>query len=323
VPESPAAALAAFLDAELAAPVPEGVAAVADAVRRRHGEAVAAILFYGSCLRRAATEGVLDFYVLVDRYRSVHRSAALAALNRLLPPSVFYLEHPARGELLRVKYAVISTRDFLRAAGPRPLDGRIWARFCQPARLVYARDLETRRAALEAVARATRTAVDRMRGWLPGGDSVQRFRPADLWRNGFRETYRAELRTENAATIGALYESHAERFDRVAELALRALEGEGQLRVLRVEAWIEIESDPTARARARFAWRLRRPLAKAIAIAGLLKTPATFDGWAPYALWKLERHTGVHIELTERQRRRPMLWGWPVLLRVLRRRMLR
>ena len=323
MPESPTAALAAFLDVELAAGVPESVSAVADAVRHRHGDAVAAILFYGSCLRRAATEGVLDFYVLVDRYRPVHRSAALAALNRLLPPSVFYLEHAVGGELLRVKYAVISTRDFQRAAGPRPLDGRIWARFCQPARLVFARDPAARSAALEAVSTATRTAVDRMRGWLPGDGRLQRFRPAELWRNGFRETYRAELRTEHAASIDALYESHAERFDRVAALALRALEGEGRLRLLRADAWIEIESDPASRARARFAWRLRRPLAKAIAIAGLLKTPATFDGWAPYALWKLERHTGVHIELSERQRRRPMLWGWPVLLRVLRQRMLR
>ena len=323
MPEPAAAALAAFLDAELAAPVPEGVLAVAEAVRRRHGEAVAAILFYGSCLRRAATEGVLDFYVLVDRYRPVHRSATLAALNWLLPPSVFYLEHPVRGELLRVKYAVISTRDFLRAAGPRPLDGRIWARFCQPARLLFARDVEARRAALEAVARATSTAIERMRSWLPGGDSVQRFRPAELWRNGFRETYRAELRTESAATIDALYESDAERFDRVAALALQSFEGAGRLRLLRADAWIEIESDPAARARSRFAWRLRRPLAKAIAIAGLLKTPATFDGWAAYALWKLERHTGVHIELTERQRRHPMLWGWPVFFRVLRQRVLR
>lgn len=319
----PGGALAAFLEAELASPTPPGVAALADLVRSRHGAAVAAILFYGSCLRRGTTEGVLDFYVLVDSYTAVHRSRALAALNWLLPPNVFYLEQASGADTLRVKYAVISTRQFLRASSPRPLDGRIWARFCQPARLLYARDADARRAALEAVVRATTSAVDRMRAWLPGDAALQRFRPAELWRNGFRETYRAELRTERPATIDALYESQAGRFDRVAALALRALEAQGRLRVLRDDAWIEIESDPAARARARRVWRLRRPFAKAIAVAGLLKTPATFDGWAAYALWKLERHTGVHIELTERQRRRPVLWGWPVLFRVLRQRALR
>ena len=112
--------LAAFLAAELALPAPAGVADVADAVRRRHGDAVAAILFYGSCLRRATSEGVLDFYVLVDAYRPVHRSPALAALNWLLPPSVFYLEHPVGERMLRVKYAVISTRQFLAATSSRP-----------------------------------------------------------------------------------------------------------------------------------------------------------------------------------------------------------
>jgi len=40
----------------------------------------------------------------------------------------------------------------------------------------------------------------------------------------------------------------------------------------------------------------------------------------PYILWKLERHTGRPIEVTERQRRHPLLFGWPVLARLLWRR---
>ncbi len=43
----------------------------------------------------------------------------------------------------------------------------------------------------------------------------------------------------------------------------------------------------------------------------------------PYALWKLERHTGTHIEYSERQRRHPFIWGWPLVFRVLRNRDLR
>jgi hypothetical protein len=56
---------------------------------------------------------------------------------------------------------------------------------------------------------------------------------------------------------------------------------------------------------------------------GLLKSAATFGDWLPYVLWKLERHGGTRIELTDRQRRHPLIWGWPVLWRVLRRRDLR
>jgi hypothetical protein len=332
---APGAALAARLGAELATPVPAAVERVVEAIRGRHG-GVAAVLFYGSCLRRGSLEGVLDFYVLVDGYRCSHRSLLAAALGRLLPPNVFYIECPAEpgasaggpagpeARALRAKYAVISSRDFSRAASGRRIDCRIWSRFCQPARLVWARDADARACAEAAVQAATRTAVERMVTWLPGDAPVQRFRPAELWTQAFRETYRAELRGEKAETIDALYAVQSERFDAVAADALRALVETGSLRTFRIqEGEFQVESDPRRRARARRSWRRRRLLAKALATAGLLKTPLTFEGWAAYALWKVERHTGVRIELNERQRRRPILYAAPVLFRLLRQRALR
>ncbi len=35
-------------------------------------------------------------------------------------------------------------------------------------------------------------------------------------------------------------------------------------------------------------------------------------------VWRAERHTARRIELTERQRRHPLIFAWPVILRVLR-----
>jgi hypothetical protein len=75
--------------------------------------------------------------------------------------------------------------------------------------------------------------------------------------------------------------------------------------------------------RARRARRLRRPAAKLVGVAQLLKSAVTFGDWLPYALWKLERHTGTRLEPTERQRRHPFVFAWPLLFRVLRRRELR
>jgi hypothetical protein len=40
-------------------------------------------------------------------------------------------------------------------------------------------------------------------------------------------------------------------------------------------------------------------------------------------LWKLERHSGVHLVASERQRRHPLLLGLPILIRALRLRALR
>ncbi len=64
-------------------------------------------------------------------------------------------------------------------------------------------------------------------------------------------------------------------------------------------------------------------LAKLITFAAQIKSAVTFGDWLPYALWKLERHTGREIQLTPSQRRHPLLLGWPVLLRLLRERGLR
>ena len=49
----------------------------------------------------------------------------------------------------------------------------------------------------------------------------------------------------------------------------------------------------------------------------LLKTAYTFGDWVPYVLWKLERHTGRTIELSPRQRRHPLIFGWPIILPLL------
>jgi hypothetical protein len=69
--------------------------------------------------------------------------------------------------------------------------------------------------------------------------------------------------------------------------------------------------------------RARRWLAKAIGTVQLLKSAITFGDWLPYALWKLERHTGTRLEPSERQRKHPFLFAWPLVVRVLAKRELR
>ena len=46
----------------------------------------------------------------------------------------------------------------------------------------------------------------------------------------------------------------------------------------------------------------------------------TFENWLPYLVRKVERRTGMRVELTPLQMRLPLLFLWPHLLRVLRNR---
>ena len=317
-------ALTALLAAELSRPAPAAARAFAEELHRRHGDALAAVLFYGSCLRRGTDEGVLDFYALVDDYRGAYASRALALGNAALPPNVFYVELAHEGRRLRAKYAVFSLRDFARAVEPSALRTGTWARFCQPALAVQVRDGAARDALHAAIATAVETAVLRGLALLPGDGDLRRADPDALWLGLFRETYGSELRPESDEGPRAVLTADPARYARVLAAALEALEAEGRLRILSrgADGW-QVECPPGALAAAQRRGALRRPFAKAAATAQLLKSALTFGDWLPYALWKLERHTGTRLEPSERQRRHPFVFGWPLILRVLWKRELR
>ncbi len=314
--------LSEILSEELNQPVPDVARAFADEICHRHGSAVAAVLFYGSCLRKQTTEGVLDFYVLVDSYRSVFASPVLAVLNAILPPNVFYLEVELGQQTVRGKYGVISMHDFVYAASLRSLYAIIWGRFCQPTLLVYSRDEACRATVISAFVEAALTMVARMTALLPA-----RFQAVELWQRGFQETYRTELRAEQPGTIQAIYEVAPERYDRVAEEALHELERRGKLSLCAPESgqageW-QVSLLPRERRWRQWEWKIRRPLAKGRYVLWLLKSALTFGDWLPYVLWKIGRHAGVALTPTERQRRHPFLLGGPAILKLLVQRNLR
>ncbi len=319
-PKADPSALEAMVVAELFRPAPKAAVLLAERFVRRHGTSVAAVLFYGSCLRRGSIEGVLDFYVLVDRYRDVYGSRALAWANRVLPPNVFYLEADTEIGILRCKYAVISCDDFDRGARPGSLRSSIWARFCQPALSVWTRDAAARRRISSSVTEAILTAVGRVVPLMADARGVACFDSEQLWLRVLQETYSAEWRTESPETIQSLHSANPDRYAAATRGALDSLANRGVLQFARSGDGFEVTASSQSQAIPR---PVRRPLAKFVCLLALLKSIATFGDWLPYALWKLERHTGNRIELTDRQRRHPLVLGWPVLLRVLWQRDLR
>jgi hypothetical protein len=134
-----------------------------------------------------------------------------------------------------------------------------------------------------------------------------------------RGTYSAELRPEAPETIQSLYEADPERYDRAARAVLARLGADVRSAGSEIEAILPADSKGWGRQ----GWNRLRVLVKLVYFVQLLKSAATFGDWLPYVLWKLERHTGKKIVPSERQRRYPFLFGWPLLLRVLWQRDLR
>lgn len=300
--------LAALVAGELDRPVPAEALAVVDAVRARHGGSVSAVLFYGSCLRTGDTGGILDFYVLTDSLRAYHGRSWPALLNAAIPPTVSYLEVPFGSGVVRAKVAVMGTSAFSRAVRGKGVDTTVWARFCQPAALVHARDPASRTAAAEAVAAAIVTAAVWAVRLGP-----EKGTPAEYWTALFRHTYGAELRAERGDRPDLIHDWAAERYDRLLPLALEAAGiPAGQAADGLLHPRIH------GRAGARRAWAFRRRSGKLLNLLRLAKAAFTFENGVDYILWKLERHAGRPVPVSDWQRRHPLLAA-PLLLWRLRR----
>jgi hypothetical protein len=311
-------ALEALAAAELAPPPQPNAAMLAarhlaEDILARHGPAVAAVLFYGSCRRDGDATGLLDLYVLTSAHQAFYGRAALAFFNALLPPNVLHWRGEApvgpegRAVPVRAKVAVMSLRQFERKVRADALDTTIWARFCQPSTLVHARDPAARLRVERAVAQAVETAVLwAVRLGPPAGT------PADYWRGLFAHTYGAELRAERSNRPDRLLATSPGWYGPALPAALARLglsataDGAGRLRPGPAGGWSG-------------SWALRRACGKALNVMRLIKAAFTFDGGPDYLAAKVARHSGVTVELTDWQRRHPVLAA-PLLLWRLRRR---
>ncbi|GAO39581.1 hypothetical protein SCH01S_35_00160 [Sphingomonas changbaiensis NBRC 104936] len=266
---------------ELAQPVDPRAVDAAAAIAAGYPGA-RAVLFYGSCLRTGAIDGqMLDFYLIVRDYREAYGKRWLAWANLLIPPNVFPFERNG----VAAKYAVLSEADFMRLTGPEASTVSVWARFAQPARLVWAADDAARDASVQAVARAPATLLS----LAPvKGDLLER------WRAGFTLTYSAELRAERGDRPGAIVDWDPARYERIGS------------------AITPMPLYSAAR------WRSLRRMGKLMTLVRLAKASLTFAGGVDYLAWKINRHAGAGIVVKPWQRRHPLLGAIILLPRLLR-----
>jgi len=300
---------------QMAEPVAAEFLVPLDALRSRFGACLVAVLLYGSCRRqRDPADGVVDLYVIVDEYSGAYPGRWLRWMNAALPPNVFYLESGAGNIPLRIKYAVLSSADFERR-NRDAFHSYFWARFCQPVALLHVRDTQTSRWIADVLAHAV---LRFLREALPM-TGREPFTADTLWIRGFQLTYSAELRPEGAGRPELLVQQDADYYRRALAAAATGLPG---LKPAPGETFMA-ESNAGAERKCRHHWRWRRAQGWLLSLMRLVKATFTFSGGVDYAAWKVERHTGVHIDVTPRLRRFPLLFGWRVLWQLLRRGALR
>lgn len=288
---------------------PPGLGPLLDAIEARCGTALRGIVLYGSCRRNADLgNGLVDLMAVVDSYRGVHGTGPTALFNALLPPNVYYLEAGPDDARLRCKYIIVSEASLARRTAGG-LDAYFWARFAQPCRLVRSSGPAAARTVAACRAAAARTFA---REGLPlGNDTLS---PRDFWIRAVRATYGCELRPEPPGAAEALIDRDPAFWDALSARALAKLNGVDRLD----DGLVRIDVGRMGRLRGRARWGLRKVWGRTCNVLRLLKAAGTFSNGIDYLVWKIERHSGVRVEPTERMRRYPRLAGLGLLFRLWR-----
>ena len=292
--------------------VPESCTAITVALRESYGAALQGILFYGSCSRGEAMDsGIADIYAVVDDYKNIYDRRYLGYANAWLPPNVFYQEISGNGDPLRVKLAVISLADFTDGI-LNWFHSYLWGRFAQPVRILYARDETLQREFHRLLAQAVLTLLKTTIPTLS-----EKFNNAEaIWTRALSLSYSAEFRPEAETKAGRLVRSDLTGYAGLLEAALPELD---EVLRRRSENDYLCLCEDVIRKKALFRWRLRRWQGRILSVLRLMKATLTFKNSVDYAAWKINRHTGVKVEVTPRLRRHPLLFGWRVFRQLIKR----
>jgi len=281
------------------------------------------LVFFGSRRTGAAGANVwsaYDVFVVVPSYRlfydAMRRTGLsgkgarfLSLISRWLPPT----QYSIRLEDLPVhlKAAVIRTDTFHRETSPRRRDHFCAGRLFQPSRVLFARDESIRAALVDDLVSAHAETWGWSRPWLPAV-----FDAGDYGRNALVVSMSWEIRPEPPGRAEALWEAQKQEQTPVFAALLSALATRGEL----------VPGDTAGQWRlARrmddmetFRWEtyFRRSIVRST--ARWLKHILSFEGWLDYILRKANRHGGEPMELSDRERRWPLIFLWPRVFAYLR-----
>ncbi len=279
---------------------------------------VEVIVLYGSHLLQADPDrhSALDLMVVVSDYRAFYEALRAAgeirrsvwimtALSRVLPPNVIAYT-PLEGARGVAKCLVVSRPHLTAALGPRPKDHFLLGRLVQKVAIVWAAGSD-QAASLEAALEQAREGVLRWIG--PYLDPV--FDAESVGRRILEVCYRGELRPEARDRASTIFDTQREHFRERLHPVLEAAAEAGVLS--RTGGGYRFASPLPSSERRRWDRHFRR--SKVRATARWFKHVITFDNWLPYVHRKAERRLGTKIELTDLERRWPLIFLWPKVYR--------
>lgn len=312
------------LASQVEQPLEGEVALLVERLRAAAGSGLAAVVFFGSRRSGAATNpwSAYDLFVVVDAHRpffeALHAAGLcgrhpglMAAVSSVLPPSQVSIRIERDEPFpLRAKAAVLTSHQLVRETGPGRHDHFCVARLFQPTQLLHVRDEAARAVVLAALEDAHRATYEWSRPGLPPSFDAEGYT-----RRLLQLSMGSEIRPETGDRAGQLWEAQRDYHREVYPALLDELAERGEL--LRTPGGFSLARPVGRLERLRNRLYFRRSLARAT--LRWAKHVVTFEGWFEYIVHKVERHRpGPPQELSARERRYPLIFLWPRLVRFLR-----
>jgi hypothetical protein len=285
------------------------------------GRNVVGVIFFGSRLVGTSPgEGsAADLFVVVENYLLFYESIGsrlpaarhagiIAALNRVLPPNIIYINDPG-GLRAGAKCFVVSESDLALGLSADAKDHFFRGRLAQRVHIVYARS--------EKDFRAMETRIDAARHltltWVPLY-LQDPFTVLDYSRRMMEVSYSAEIRPEARSRVREVVDAQGSFFRLVYARVLQSGVRDGRL--VQEGDMFRLAKKPGFSERWRVSYFFRR--SKVRATLRWFKYMLTFDDWLDYIVRKIERRSGERIELTRAERRFPVILLWPKAFRLIR-----
>jgi hypothetical protein len=285
------------------------------------GRNIVGVIFFGSRLvgTSPGESSAADLFVVVENYLLFYESIGsrlpaarhagiIAALNRMLPPNIIYLNDPG-GMRAGAKCFIVSESDLALGLSADSQDHFFRGRLAQRVHIVYARSDKDRRAMETRIDAARHLTLT----WVPLY-LREPFNVMDYCRRMMEVSYAAEIRPEARSRVREVIDAQASFFRLVYARVLQTGVRDGRL----------VAEGDMFRLAKKAGWRERWSAShffrrsKARATLRWFKYMLTFDDWLDYIVRKIERRSGERIELTRAERRFPVILLWPKAFKLIR-----
>jgi hypothetical protein len=283
-------------------------------LQQKSGDNLTAVLFFGSRLVNSTPDrhSASDWFIVVREYRRFYRDhkewfsyppGFVAWLNRRMPPNVIHIPCP---DSAGVKAIVINEADMEKAMGRDAEDHFCRGRLSQSIEIIQHRDDATLRRVRDWLAQSRRLGLE----WIPLYCAPE-FGLLDYCTAMIQASYSSEIRPETGNRVAEVVAGQREGLTKIYTPILEY--GVTSGRLMRNDGKFRLAAPASEDDKSHWDKYFRRT--KRRATARWAKYVLTFSGWPDYIARKLERRSGIKVEITDRERRWPLILLWPKAIR--------